>query len=122
MSQTQDTTDQKPPETGGLEVQPQEAVEPPASAVEAVQPTGLAAQDAILREAGIVLPGDQRVWLVEIRGSLLGRRHVLAATEGEACEKYKRPCGITSHTTPVTAMVTELDPANLPEGVELFGE
>ena len=62
------------------------------------------------------------VYQVEIPDCLLGRKFVLASSEAEAAEKYKRPCGITQHAQPLRASATDLDPANLPEGVELYGE
>lgn len=89
---------------------------------DAEPPTGKQRQDDALRSTGMRLPEDTRVYQVEIENCLLGRKFVLAHSEAEAIEKYKKPCGITSHAGAATASVTELDPANLPEGVELFGE
>lgn len=51
-------------------------------------------QDDTLRETGMVLPGDGRVYQVEIPGCLVGRQHVLASSEAEAEDKYRRPCGM----------------------------
>src|SRR5688572_15112552 len=58
-------------------------------------------QDDELREGGIVLPGDRRVWQVEIPGCLVGRQFVLAATAEEAEAKYKAPCGMHTHSEPI---------------------
>lgn len=63
-----------------------------------------------------------RVWQVSIDTCLLGVRFVAAASETEAIDKYKRPCGITSHAGQARATPTDIDPAKLPPGVELFGD
>lgn len=79
-------------------------------------------QDAALRDAGIKLPEDPRVYRVEIGRCLLGEKFVLAHSEQEALTKYKAVCGITAHREPAQVRVTNLDPEKLPKGVELFGD
>ena len=64
----------------------------------------------------------KKVWQVEIPNCLLGKQFVLASSEAEALEKYTTPSGITSYALPPIIAVTPLDPNDLPEGVELFGE
>lgn len=79
-------------------------------------------QDDTLRETGMVLPGDGRVYQVEIPGCLVGRQHVLASSEDEAEDKYRRPCGMWRNSEPIQVSVTDFDPNDLPEGVTLYGE
>lgn len=79
-------------------------------------------QDAALESVGIKLPESPRVYCVEIPRCLLGEKFILATSETEALAKYKTSCGITKHREPAKVRVTDLDPQQLPEGVELFGE
>lgn len=78
---------------------------------------------AVAQAAGLtaVPAGEPRVWEVDIPGGLIGPRYVLAATQSEAIENYKRPCGVTQHAQPAVASLTEFDPEALPEGVTLWG-
>jgi hypothetical protein len=85
------------------------------------QTIGHAGQDAALESVGIVLPESPRVYQVEIPNCLIGRRYVLASSEAEALEAYKRPSGIRTHEQAAIISVTPFDPQSLPEGVELFG-
>ena len=90
--------------------------------VESLREAASRSQDAALRETGMVLPGDPRVFSVNIPNGLVGRRYVVATSEAEAVEKYK---GVTGTTTcaavpEVSVMPWSID--QLPEGVELFGE
>lgn len=61
------------------------------------------------------------VYRVEITDCLLGVRYVRADSPVAALEKYKASCGITQHPQ-WTAEETYIDPENLAEGIELFGE
>lgn len=120
---TSAASDPKPLETGGpvageLTAEPTDVA---SAAVESVA-GGHELQDEALRSTRMRLPEDPRVYQVEIDNCLLGRRFVLANSETEAIEKYKRPSGIGSHAGAASAAVTEFDPANLPDGIELWGE
>ena len=64
----------------------------------------------------------EAVYEVEIPGCLVGHQYILASSPEEAVEIYKRPACITRHQQPAQVHLTDLDPANLPEGVSLYGE
>ncbi len=74
------------------------------------------------------------IWKVHIPGCLVGERFVQASGEHEAIQKYKKPAGIWCHEKPAVAVpamidsgkgdgsAVRMDPANLPEDVELYGD
>lgn len=68
------------------------------------------------------------IWKVSIPGCLVGERFIQAPGEHSAIEKYKKPSGIWCHEKPAVAVPAmdadgnRMDPANLPEGIELYGD
>lgn len=62
----------------------------------------------------------EKVYQVSIENCLLGTKYILANSEQDAIEKYKLPCGITSHAGVASVKPTDFDPKNLPDGIELF--
>lgn len=73
-------------------------------------------------EPDSTVPVEPVVYLVEIPNCLLGRKFIEAGSPGEAVDIYRDSVGITRHAQPVLVDPTDFDPANLPEGISLYGK